>query len=102
MIRCVRLWTGQDGNSHVLDGWLDMADGRNNDLVSSNMAASHVTVEETAGGGSMAPRRRRPVATDVRRSRTSSHRLVRRDGRSVTGDDVCLVHLDRILRTRQE
>lgn len=54
MIRCVRLWTGQDGNSHVLDGRLDIEPGRNNDLVSASMAATHVTVEETAGGGSLA------------------------------------------------
>lgn len=54
MIRCVRLWTGDDGGSHVQVGVLDMASGRNGDLVSSAMAAAHVTVEETAGGGSLA------------------------------------------------
>ncbi len=54
MIRCVRLWTGQDGNSHFHDGRLDIAPGRNDDLVSGAMAATHVTVEETAGGGSLA------------------------------------------------
>jgi quercetin dioxygenase-like cupin family protein len=54
MIRCVRLWTGQDGDSHVRDGRLDIEPGRNDDLVSAAMTASHVTVEETAGGGSLA------------------------------------------------
>jgi quercetin dioxygenase-like cupin family protein len=54
MIRCVRLWTGQDGNSHFLDGRLDVKPGRNDDLVSAAMEAAHVTVEETAGGGSLA------------------------------------------------
>jgi len=54
MIRCVRLWTGPDGNSHFHDGRLDIELGRNDDLVSSAMAATHVTVEETAGGGSRA------------------------------------------------
>lgn len=54
MIRCVRLWTGDDGNSHFRDGNLDIEPGRNDDLVSASMAASHVTVEETAGGGSLA------------------------------------------------
>jgi quercetin dioxygenase-like cupin family protein len=54
VIRCVRLWTGQDGNSHFRDGRLDIEPGRNDDLVSAAMAASHVTVEETAGGGSLA------------------------------------------------
>jgi quercetin dioxygenase-like cupin family protein len=54
MIRCVRLWTGQDGASHVELGSLDMRPGRNADLVSAAMSAAHVTVEETAGGGALA------------------------------------------------
>lgn len=54
MIRCVRLWTGPDDASHVQIGRLDMAPGRNADLVSTAMSASHVTVEETASGGSLA------------------------------------------------
>lgn len=54
MIRCVRLWTGQDGNSHFRDGMLDIRPGRNDDLVSTAMTATRVTVEETAGGGSLA------------------------------------------------
>src|SRR5882757_4380738 len=54
MIRCVRLWTGQDGASHVEIGCLDLSSGRNADLVSPTMAAAHVTVEETAGGGALA------------------------------------------------
>jgi quercetin dioxygenase-like cupin family protein len=54
MIRCVRLWTGQDDGSHVEIGQLDMSSGRNADLVSSTMSSTHVTVEETAGGGALA------------------------------------------------
>lgn len=54
MIRCVRLWTGQDGGSHVQIGQLAIRPGRNDDLVSPSMSAAHVTVEETAGGGSLA------------------------------------------------
>jgi quercetin dioxygenase-like cupin family protein len=54
MIRCVRLWTGQDDGSHVQIGHIDMRPGRNNDLLSGTMASSHVTVEETAGGGALA------------------------------------------------
>jgi quercetin dioxygenase-like cupin family protein len=54
MIRCVRLWTGQDNGSHVQIGRIDMRPGRNNDLLSGTMASSHVTVEETAGGGALA------------------------------------------------
>jgi quercetin dioxygenase-like cupin family protein len=54
MIRCVRLWTGEDDASHVAIGRLDMRPGRHADLVSAAMPASHVTVEETATGGSLA------------------------------------------------
>ncbi|WP_029113983.1 cupin domain-containing protein [Mycobacterium sp. URHB0044] len=54
MIRCVRLWTGQDGASHVEIGRLETSPGRNADLVSPTMAAAHVTVEETKGGGTLA------------------------------------------------
>jgi quercetin dioxygenase-like cupin family protein len=54
MIRCVRLWTGQDGASHVELGSLDMRPGRNADLVSAAMSTAHVTLEETSGGGALA------------------------------------------------
>jgi quercetin dioxygenase-like cupin family protein len=54
MIRCVRLWTGSADASHVQIGRLDMAPGRNADLVSAAIEASHVTVEETSSGGSLA------------------------------------------------
>lgn len=54
MIRCIRLWTGADDESHVAIGRINMAVGRNADLVSAAMSAAHVTVEETAGGGTLA------------------------------------------------
>jgi quercetin dioxygenase-like cupin family protein len=54
MIRCVRLWSGDDDSSHVQIGRLDMTPGRNADQVSAVMSVSHVTVEETATGGSLA------------------------------------------------
>jgi quercetin dioxygenase-like cupin family protein len=54
MIRCVRLWTGKDDASHVAIGRLDMHAGRNADMVWAAMSATHVTVEETASGGSLA------------------------------------------------
>lgn len=54
MIRCVRLWTGGDGDSHVTIGRLEMTTGRNDDLVSPSMSSTHVTVEETAQGGTLA------------------------------------------------
>jgi hypothetical protein len=48
------LWTGEGDASHVQIGRLDIRPGRNDDLVSRAMSASHVTVEETVGGGSLA------------------------------------------------
>jgi quercetin dioxygenase-like cupin family protein len=54
MIRCVRLWTGPDLGSHVQVGRIEMTKGRNEDLVTATMGARHVTVEETATGGTLA------------------------------------------------
>ncbi|WP_167101201.1 cupin domain-containing protein [Mycobacterium sp. DL592] len=54
MIRCVRLFTGADDQSHVQIGRLDLAPGRNDDLVSAAMAAARVTAEETVSGGTLA------------------------------------------------
>ncbi|MDG4666844.1 hypothetical protein [Mycobacterium sp. 236(2023)] len=54
MIRCVRLSTGADDDSHVQVGRIDLTPGRNADLVSANMGADHVTIEETQAGGTLA------------------------------------------------
>ena len=54
MIRCVRLWTGPDGASHVEIGRLDLSPGATPTWCRPTMAAAHVTVEETAGGGTLA------------------------------------------------
>ncbi|AKK28058.1 cupin domain-containing protein [Mycobacterium sp. EPa45] len=54
MIRCVRLLTGADQQSHVQIGRLDLSPGRNDDLVSAAMASTRVTAEETATGGTLA------------------------------------------------
>lgn len=54
MIRCVRLFTGADDQSHVQIGRLDLTPGRNDDLVSAAIAAARVTAEETASGGTLA------------------------------------------------
>ncbi|WP_420093196.1 hypothetical protein [Mycolicibacterium sphagni] len=50
----MRLFTGPDDQSHIEIGRLDLAPGRNDDLVSSAMSSSHVTAEETATGGTLA------------------------------------------------
>nr|WP_099250246.1 hypothetical protein [Mycobacterium sp. shizuoka-1] len=54
MIRCVRLFTGADDQSHVQIGRLELTPGRNGDLVSAAISSSRVTAEETAAGGTLA------------------------------------------------
>ncbi len=54
MIRCVRLFTGQDKASHAEVGHLDMRRGLNDDLVSATMSSAHVSIKETAAAGSLA------------------------------------------------
>jgi quercetin dioxygenase-like cupin family protein len=54
MIRCVRLWTGDDQNSHFEDGSLDLAPGQRGDLLSGKLAVATVSFQETATGGAFA------------------------------------------------
>ena len=51
MIRCVRLWTGDDGNSHVEEGAIDLQAGARGDLLSGSLAARHTSLQETESGG---------------------------------------------------
>jgi len=53
MIRCVRLWTGDDQNSHFEEGELDIEPGRNGDLLTEKLPVSTVSFEETASGGKL-------------------------------------------------
>jgi hypothetical protein len=54
MIRCVRIWTGEDGNSHVEEGAIDLQAGARGDLLSGSLAARHASLQETASGGTYA------------------------------------------------
>jgi quercetin dioxygenase-like cupin family protein len=54
MIRCVRLWTGDDGNSHFEEGFIDVKAGQRGDVLSGKMATTTVAFEETASGGAFA------------------------------------------------
>ena len=51
MIRCVRIWTGEDGNSHVEDGAIDLKGGARGDLLSGSLATRHASLQETVAGG---------------------------------------------------
>jgi quercetin dioxygenase-like cupin family protein len=54
MIRCVRLWTGPDQNSHVEEGRLDLETGPRGDIRTNVLDATTISFEETASGGSFA------------------------------------------------
>lgn len=54
MIRCVRLWTGDDGNSHFEEGTIDLPKGERGDVLSQLVAATGISFQETASGGSYA------------------------------------------------
>ncbi len=52
MIRCVRMWTGEDGNSLVEEGWIDLTEGARGDAVGKPVPAIEVSFQETKSGGS--------------------------------------------------
>lgn len=52
MIRCVRMWTGGDGDSLFEEGWIDLAQGARGDSVGEAVPAVQVSFQETSSGGS--------------------------------------------------
>ncbi len=52
MIRCVRMWTGDDGNSLFEEGSIDMVEGMRGDAVGKPIKAVEVSFQETVSGGS--------------------------------------------------
>src|SRR5262249_53453003 len=52
MIRCVRLWTGEDGNSLFEEGFVDLAEGMRGDSVGKPVPAVQISFQETRSGGS--------------------------------------------------
>jgi quercetin dioxygenase-like cupin family protein len=54
VIRCVRLWTGEDGNSHFEEGLIDLAPGARGDWLSGKAGAASISFQETASGGAFA------------------------------------------------
>jgi hypothetical protein len=51
VIRCVRLWTGEDGNSHFEEGVIDLPRGERGDILSGTIDAVSVSFRETKAGG---------------------------------------------------
>jgi hypothetical protein len=54
MIRCVRIWTGNDRNSYFEEGHLHLNPGARGDVLSGTLAATSVAFEETSAGGAFA------------------------------------------------
>jgi quercetin dioxygenase-like cupin family protein len=54
MIRCVRLWTGDDRNSHFEEGVIELKPGQRGDWHSNKLAVATVSFQETASGGAFA------------------------------------------------
>ena len=54
MIRCVRIWTGDDGNSCFEEGAIDLSGGARGDLLSGKASAASISFQETASGGTFA------------------------------------------------
>ena len=52
MIRCVRLWTGEDGNSHFEEGTIALAEGERGDFIGNPVEAKAISFQETRSGGS--------------------------------------------------
>ena len=51
MIRCIRLWTGEDGNSHFEEGVIDLPKGERGDVLSGTIGVVSVSFRETRAGG---------------------------------------------------
>ena len=54
MIRCVRIWTGDDQNSHFEEGWIDLGPGSHGDLLTNSILVTSASFKETAAGGTLA------------------------------------------------
>jgi quercetin dioxygenase-like cupin family protein len=54
MIRCVRIWTGDDQNSHFEEGVIDLEPGNRGDVLSGKTQTTTISFEETASGGAFA------------------------------------------------
>ncbi len=54
MIRCVRIWTGEDQNSHFEEGWIELAPGAHGDQASGKVGTSTASFQETKAGGTLA------------------------------------------------
>jgi quercetin dioxygenase-like cupin family protein len=52
MIRCIRIWTGDDGNSHFEEGTIDLSKAQRGDALSEVVSGATLSFQETGFGGS--------------------------------------------------
>src|ERR1700727_700454 len=52
MIRCVRMWTGEDGDSLFEEGWIDLSKGTRGDSIGEPVPVVKLSFQETQSGGS--------------------------------------------------
>ena len=52
MIRCVRIWTADDGNSLFEEGHIELAEGMRGDGVGKPVRVAQLSFQETRSGGS--------------------------------------------------
>ena len=52
MIRCVRMWTGEDGDSLFEEGWIDLSQGVRGDAIGEPVPVAELSFQETRSGGS--------------------------------------------------
>ena len=53
MICCVRLWTGDDDNSHFAEGVIDLERGPHGDILTGKLSVTTVSFQETVSGGTL-------------------------------------------------
>ncbi|MBR1119912.1 hypothetical protein JQ628_00190 [Bradyrhizobium lablabi] len=51
MIRCVRIWTGDDENSYFEEGVIELAAGQGSEWLSTNVDVATISFQETESGG---------------------------------------------------
>src|SRR5271168_5427857 len=51
MIRCIRLWTGDDSNSYFEEGVIDLPKGERGDILSGTVDVVSMSFRETRAGG---------------------------------------------------
>ena len=52
MLKCIRLWTGDDGQSHFQSGVIDLRVGARGDFLSHKMDVVSMSLQQTDSGGS--------------------------------------------------